>query len=493
MMRYLLLSILLSFSPGCFSADHAMADSTLYHEEFRPRYHFTPAHRWIGDPCGTILLNGQYLAYSWGAVSSPDLIHWNEINDHAIKGLPSDVSAFTGSVVADRKNTAGYGEDALIAVFTSFDEISKKQSQSIAFSHDGGATFSYYDRNPVIDIWSTEFRDPTVIWDEQSDRWVMVVAKALEKKVVFYGSDDLKNWTWLSEFGPMGDSEKSWECPDLFQLPVEDSDKRKWVLVVSVNWAREQYFTGDFDGTRFIPDSPDSAPLYVDDGLDYYASRVFRNFDDPKSSEVYSIGWVNTWDYATSAPSSWGKGIWSFPRKLSLYRTTDGLRLRQTPLDRISSLRSAPVTVRYNKLAPGIVSLNDIRQMGNVYEMHVRFDLTDNDIVGLNLCEGAGRKVTVSYDSSSRHISVDRTNSTHADIPKFDRIAYAKIPDDRQGCLDLTILVDKSLVEIFVNDGKSVFSLLTFSPEEAAGAEVFSLRGCSGVSIDAWQLKSIWD
>ena len=100
--------------------------------------------------------------------------------------------------MADRENSAGYGEDALIAVFTSFDEASKKQSQSIAFSHDGGLSYSFYDGNPVLDIWSTEFRDPTVIRDREHGRWIMLVAKALEKKVAFYGSTDLKHW----------------ECPD---------------------------------------------------------------------------------------------------------------------------------------------------------------------------------------------------------------------------------------------------------------------------------------
>ncbi len=190
-------------------------------------------HRWIGDPCGTIRYNGRYLAYSWGAAQSDDLLHWTEINDHAIKGLPKGTAAFTGSVVADRENSAGYGEDALIAVFTSFDEASKKQSQSIAFSHDGGLSYSFYDGNPVLDIWSTEFRDPTVIRDREHGRWIMLVAKALEKKVAFYGSTDLKHWEWLSDFGPMGDSQRSWECPDMFRLPVEGTDRRKWVMVIS--------------------------------------------------------------------------------------------------------------------------------------------------------------------------------------------------------------------------------------------------------------------
>ena len=177
------------------SLNVSASDTTLYQEKYRPQYHFTPAHRWIGDPCGLLKFNGKYHAYSWGGAESTDLVHWKELNDHAIKGVPKGISTFTGGGVVDKKNSAGYGENAFVAAFTSYDEQTKKQSQSIAFSRDGGVSYQYYDLNPVIDIWSTEFRDPTVIWDKKNNRWVMLVAKALEKKVAFYGSDDLKHWT----------------------------------------------------------------------------------------------------------------------------------------------------------------------------------------------------------------------------------------------------------------------------------------------------------
>lgn len=484
-MKYIWFILFIHVSLSVFSAE-----PELYREEYRPQYHFTPASRWIGDPCGTVIYNGKYMAYSWGAAVSDDLVHWTELNNHAIKGLPENISSFTGSVVVDKKDTSGYGKGALIAAFTSFDENSKKQSQSIAFSHDGGVTYQYYDLNPVIDIWSTEFRDPTVIWDEKSGRWVMLVAKALEKKVAFYGSDDLKHWEWLSEFGPMGDSEKSWECPDMFRLPVEGSNEKKWVLVLSVNWSDEQYFVGDFDGVRFIPDRPDASPLYVDSGLDYYASRVFQNFDDENSDDVYTIGWMNTWDYANAAPSAWGKGIWSVPRKLSLYDTADGLRLRQKPVEALTSLRQSPF--RFSKrLNKGFTKLPRIGEMENVYEMNLELHVGKGDVAGVNLCVGDGRKVTVSYDSDSQYLTVDRTNSTVAEMPKFDRIAYSRIPSVN-GTINLTILADKSTLEIFVNDGEKVFSLLTYASEGQDGVELFSLRGNSGVDITTWQLNTIW-
>lgn len=465
-------------------------EAKLYQEPYRPQYHFTPVSRWIGDPCGAFKFNNKYMVYSWGGVETKDLVYWTELNDHAITGVPKGIATFTGSVVVDKENVAGYGKNAMIAAFTSYDEQTKKQSQSIAFSRDNGVTYQYYDLNPIIDIWSTEFRDPTIIPDPTTGGWVMLVAKALEKKVAFYGSKDLKHWEWLSDFGPLGDSEKSWECPDMFQLPVEGSDQKKWVMVVSINWAREQYFIGDFDGTKFIPDTTIQYPQYVDDGLDYYASRVFQDFDDPKNDDVYTIGWVNTWDYAPNAPSEWGKGIWSIPRKLSLYKSADGLRLRQIPAPALEKLRGKKSS-RSMRVKAGTTQLSDISKMGNTYELHLSLKDYGRDVFGINFCEGSGRKVTLTYDNSSRYLVLDRTNSADKEIPKFDRISYVKIPGDSDN-LKLTAFVDKSTIEIFVNDGEKVLTMLTFAADSQTGVSVFSTLGNTGLSYEAWPLKSIW-
>ncbi|MDE6669239.1 MAG: glycoside hydrolase family 32 protein, partial [Muribaculaceae bacterium] len=411
--------ILSAFSSFATARDN---DTTLYREPYRPQYHFTPAHRWIGDPCGLVKCDGKYLAYSWGGAESSDLVHWRELNNHSIKGMPPKSSAFTGSVVVDSINSAGWGKDAMVAVFTLFDEDSKKQSQAVAFSHDGGETYQFYDQNPVLDIWSTEFRDPTVIRYEPAGKWVMAVAKALEKKVAFYESDDLKHWTWTSDFGPMGDNKRSWECPDLFQVTVEETGEKKWVLLVSVNWAREQYFVGDFDGKKFIPDYPDSDPLYVDDGMDYYASRVFQNWDSQKDDGVVTLGWVNYWDYAPQAPSEWGKGVWSLPRNYALYTTPEGLRLRQTPVKSLELLRGKEVRIKKTYNA-GTYFLPQISAMGNQYELKADLDVASNDVAGFNMCVGEGRKVSLSYDASTGYLRLDRTNSSDVKLKFFDRIS----------------------------------------------------------------------
>lgn len=471
------------------SAAAASPDTAaVYAEKWRPQYHFTPAHRWIGDPCGLVYFDGKYHAYSWGAAESSDLLHWTEINQNAID-MPEGTAPFTGSVVVDRDNTAGYGEDAFIAAFTSFDEQTKKQSQSIAFSRDGGRNFQYYDLNPVVDIWSTEFRDPTVLWDDATGRWIMLVAKALEKKVAFYASPDLKHWEWISEFGPAGDSDRSWECPDMFRLPVEGSDSCRWVLLVSVNWAREQYFVGDFDGTRFIPDNPSQAPLYVDAGLDYYASRTFADYDGTLPG-VYSIGWVSTWDYAQMVPTTYGKGVWSLPRELSLRATPDGLRLVQKPVEALKGLKGAGVRLD-RRLKAGVTRLPQVSDMTNQYELEARLPVDKADRLGFILCEGEGQSLVISYDTRSETLLLDRTGASEVEIPKFERVAFAKVaPVDETVSLD--IYVDKSVVEVYANGGECVMTALVFPADNATGASVFSLNGGSRIELTAYPVDSVW-
>ncbi|MDE7153301.1 MAG: glycoside hydrolase family 32 protein [Muribaculaceae bacterium] len=465
------------------------AGEPLYHEKYRPQYHFTPAHRWIGDPCGLIKHGGKYFGYSWGGAVTDDLLHWTELNDMAIVGLPDSIAAFTGSVVVDSLNTTGFGEGSMVAVFTSFDKVSKIQSQSIAYSTDGGITFRYYDGNPVLDIGSTEFRDPTVIWDKINKRWIMAVAKALDKKVAFYGSTDLRNWEWLSDFGPMGDSARSWECPDLFMLPVKGTDQWKWVLLVSINWAREQYFVGDFNGTEFVAEQTGSYPLYVDEGMDYYASRVFADYDSD-STDVYTLGWVNTWDYAPQAPSEWGKGVWSLPRKLTLDQVDGKYILCQEPVDALMELRGEPYRFS-GKVKAGITPLPELSAMDNCYEMILKVSAEDDNQWWVNLCCDEGRKLTISYDPVSHFLKIDRTNCTDAQLPDcFARVAYARVhPVD--GELTLSIYVDKSTVEIFTPGGEKTFTLLTYPGENQTGVELFSLDGATRFDIVAYPLESV--
>lgn len=235
-------------------------------ELFRPAYHFSPKKNWLNDPNGLVYYEGEYHLFyqynplgdqwgnmSWGHAVSTDLLTWEEL-PVAIP-VQDGVMAFSGSAVIDWDNTSGFGDGSqppMVAVYTGATNV---QDQRIAYSLDKGRTWTPYVGNPVLNLNNDDFRDPKVIWHEASEQWVMVVALASQRKIRFYTSPNLRDWTFLQDFGPAGFTTGVWECPDLFELPVDgDTSRMKWVLVVSLAPGEAQYFVGDFDGQRFVAD-----------------------------------------------------------------------------------------------------------------------------------------------------------------------------------------------------------------------------------------------
>ncbi|MDO4901699.1 GH32 C-terminal domain-containing protein [Actinomyces sp.] len=244
-------------------------------DHWRPLAHYSPQTNWMNDPNGLVYLDGEYHMFyqynpegtqwgnmSWGHAVSTDLVHWEEL-DVAIP-YTADYGVFSGSAVYDARNTSGLGtadNPPLVAVWTRADNHNGNQSQSLAYSTDKGRTWTTYNGgDPVLDIGSTEFRDPKVFWDETAGRWTMAVALSVDHQVAFYSSDNLIDWTLRSTFGPMGDTSAVWECPDLFPMALDgDPNHVKWVLSLSVA-GMGRYFTGDWDGTTF---TADDIPIYT--------------------------------------------------------------------------------------------------------------------------------------------------------------------------------------------------------------------------------------
>ena len=249
-------------------------------EQHRPQFHFSPKAHWMNDPNGMVLLNGTYHLFfqhnpggttwgpmHWGHAISKDLLHWTE---QPIALYPDSLGAiFSGSAVIDKENTAGFGKNAMVAIFTYHNQQKEEaktglhQYQGIAYSTDEGKTWTKYKVNPVLPnpgIW--DFRDPKVQWFEPDHKWVMTLAT--KDRITFYSSPDLKEWTRESDFGAtVGAHGGIWECPDLF--PLDLNGQQKWVLLVSINpggpsgGSATQYFTGSFDGKTFVPDNTSTA------------------------------------------------------------------------------------------------------------------------------------------------------------------------------------------------------------------------------------------
>ncbi len=271
------------------TATAVQADPT-YREPWRPQFHFTPATNWMNDPNGMVFYDGEYHLFyqynpwgdkwghmSWGHAVSKNLAHWEHLPVALYE--ENDVMIFSGSAVVDWKNTSGFERDGrppMVAIYTGHYTKKPLQNQHIAYSNDRGRTWTKFPGNPVLDIGAKDFRDPKVMWHEPTKRWVMTVAWPVERKVRFYASPNLKDWTHLSDFGPAGSTTGIWECPDLFPLAVENlkTANQRWVLVVNAGSGAPaggsgcQYFVGGFDGKQFTLDSsfPKPQPEFVPEG-----------------------------------------------------------------------------------------------------------------------------------------------------------------------------------------------------------------------------------
>lgn len=267
-----------------------------YTEPYRPQFHFSLPHSWMGDPNGLVYENGQYHLYSygtWEGATSTDLVHWQNL---PVTGPQRDAGSnafFSGSAVVDTHNTTGFGtvrNPPMVAMYTSVQEGSGIQAQSLAYSTDHGKSWTRYDGNPVLDLGSKDFRDPKVFWYEPAHDWRMVITLSDQHKVSVYESPDLKQWKHLSDFGPFGSVSGVWEMPDLFPLRV-DGGRVRWVLSVSVGSTGVQYFVGTFDGTTFTPDGP---ATYTPP-----AGVPLENFESGSYGD-----WTTTGDAFGTAPAS---------------------------------------------------------------------------------------------------------------------------------------------------------------------------------------------
>src|SRR5215216_2810145 len=285
---------------------------------YRPQYHFTPPANWMNDPNGLVYFQGEYhLFYQyhpdsdlwgpmhWGHAVSRDLIHW----EHLPVALYPDENGmiFSGSAVIDRRNTAGFGENTMISIFTHHKE--DVQSQSLAYSRDAGRTWTKSELNPVLfapkDV--RDFRDPKVFWygPPEQGHWVMCLAAG--DRILFYTCPDLIHWTCSGELGPgFGTNVGVWETPELFECPIDDREETRWILMVGVQdgapagGSGTQYFVGTFDGQTFTSENPKEITLWADFGADYYAAQSWN--EEPNGRRLM-LGWINNWNYARLIPS----------------------------------------------------------------------------------------------------------------------------------------------------------------------------------------------
>jgi fructan beta-fructosidase len=485
-------------------------------EPWRPQVHFSPDRHWMNDPNGLVYLDGEYHLFyqynpegelwghmSWGHAVSGDLVHWRELP----LAIPEDerYMIFSGSIVVDAANTSGLGRDGvpvLVAIYTGAQQGGGGvQNQQLAYSSDRGRTWAKYTGNPVLDLGMNEFRDPKVFWYAPGHTWIMAAVFAVRHQVALFASPDLTHWRHLSDFGPAGAADTAWECPDLFELPVDgDPTGRRWVLKVDVVRSQvaagsgAQYFTGRFDGTTFTADAapadPEGAPLAhaVDLGMDFYASASWANLPDPQR-HVW-LAWMDNWAYALKTPTTRWRGAMSLPRELSLRRRNGTWQLVQRPVRELQALRTGHRHIPARSLDAAPLRLPASAHTGAAVELRVDLDAGSAAEVGLRVHVGHGQQTTIGYDRTSATLFVDRAASGVVPDPVFAvrRATPLALPE---GHLRLHVFVDTASVEVFAADGESVLTEQVFPDADSNGIEAYARGGRARLQdLDSWVLAT---
>ena len=493
---------------------------------YRPSYHFTPLYGWMNDPNGMVYKDGEYHLYfqynpygskwgnmHWGHAVSKDLVHWEHL-DPAIARDPVG-HIFSGSSVVDKKNTAGFGKDAIIAIYTN-NSVNHNEMQCIAYSNDNGRTFTKYEGNPVLTPFDglKDFRDPKVFWYEKGKCWYMIVSA--DKETRFYKSKNLKKWTYVSAFGKgLGQQPCQYECPDFFQLPVNgDKKKMKWVMTMNINpgcWfggSATEYFVGDFDGKNFTcPDAHDVK--WLDWGKDHYATVTFSNTGD----RVLGITWMSNWQYANLTPFKQNRGANGLPRELKLYEKNGKYYISEDVAPEVYALRKdtkdlADASVADAKDLKGVAA-----NMEGAFEIEADVTPDANGIAGIEISNNKRERTMIYFDMKQGKVVMDRTESGLTDfgkqsVPHDIELAWDKqlaaegkeparitnsinykndfalatwaplsLCEDGKKTYHVDIFVDKSSVELFVDGGRIAMTNLVFPVAPYENVKLYTQGG----------------
>ena len=407
-------------------------------ERFRPVYHHTPRYGWMNDPNGMFYKDGVYHLYyqwnpygsqwenmTWGHSTSKDLIHW-EAQPTAIE--PDALGAiFSGSCVVN-------GSD-VVAFYTS---AAKSQVQSMAVSKDNGQTFEKYAGNPVLVSTEEDFRDPKAFWNEDIQRWNLVLAVGQEMRI--YSSKDLKEWQYESSFGQeLGCHDGVWECPDLMRMPVRGTDKQKWMLICNINpggpfgGSATQYFIGQFDGHKFTCEHSDTR--WMDYGKDHYATVTFDNA--PEGRKI-ALAWMSNWQYANQVPTKQFRSANSVPRDLDLFEYNGQTYCGVTPSKELLALRGKTIS-KPTEACEVVVDLKGSMEL-----------VLSNDL---------GEQVVMRYDADQRTFSMDRTRTYASFSEAFPCKTVAPVYGNMT---QLRIFVDHCSIEAFDAEGRMAMTNLVF-------------------------------
>lgn len=449
----------------------------------RPRYHYTAPRHWLNDPNGICHHGGRYHLYyqhnphaaqwghmHWGHASSADLLHWRDEPIALAPGTGDDEGGcFSGSyALVDGQPTLYY---------TGYTPA--RQVQCTAVSHDLQRWTRQPDRTiiePPPGVSPHDFRDPYVL--RHGGHWYLVVGASIGRQrgaALLYHSEDGIGWTYRGRLfeSPREGLGAMWECPNLF--PLGD----RWVLLVSV-WPNlgVHAFVGDFDGERFVAHS--DAPVDTDGGAFAPLTMIA-----PDGRRLH-WAWLNEQREAARMQAEGWAGAMSVPRE---WRLGPEGRLGLRPVAELEALRTRQLAHAQYGPATGVLA----RFEGTVLDIEARFTARSAERLGLVLRESpCGRERTrIVYHAEAQRLSIERERSSlDPGVSHQNLHAVLMLADDEP--LQLRVLLDASVLEVYANDRICLSTRLYPTLPESAHGHAFSDAGAA-VTLQAWAMAAITD
>ncbi len=470
---------------------------------FRPKYHANVPLGWMNDPNGFVYSKGEYhLFYQfypyetkwgpmhWGHTISKDLIKWVDAPVAIAPDRDYDrvLGCYSGTAI-------NVGEQLVLmytGVMKNHDEP-EVQQQCLAFSEDG-ITFTKYENNPVIKqaqlpegYSKSDFRDPKV-FKRDGVYYSLVGCRKVDEtggyyggNVLLYTSGDLKTWTLI---GPIFDRTIATtgvlECPDIFSIDGKD------IIICSPqfleyndyryqNTSSSIYIIGKLDlkAGKFDIEHIDE----IDNGFDFYAPQALCTPD----GRIVMTAWLNMWlrTYPTAVDGWIGSTI--LPRELSL----EGNRLVQKPAREIEKYFANTVKTSNVEVTEDVITIEGIS--GNVVMLELDVDLKDSEGFIIKVFATDNHGVLLTYDKKSKILSLDRSktevnieiNENEKVFGDYVRKTKISTTDDS---LSLTVLLDVSTIEVFVNNGEKTLTSNAYTTLDKKNDGIF-LGSIGGKSV----------
>ncbi len=459
-----------NFATPRFS-DKVFEGKSAYDERYRPQFHFSPRIGWTNDPNGLVYYNGTYHLFyqhnpfsvnwgnmTWGHAVSNDLLHWTEVGDALYPDRLGTI--FSGSGAVDFNNTTGFQKDPngpapLVFMFTQNGpnmRYGEPASQSLAYSLDEGKTLHKYEGNPTLPHIVGGNRDPKIFWFEPTQRWIAALYMDKEDYAIFE-SKDLKEWTQTCSIENLGCS----ECPDIFELPVDgDESKKVWVF-----WGGDgKYLLGTFDGKTF---KKEAGPFAAKWGGNDYAAQSYS--DTPGRRIQFS--WMSGGAY----PGMPFNQQFSVPRELTLRSTPDGVRLAIMPIAELTTLRGDALDLT-----------KTVSDEAAIYDANI----AERDLLDLEatLDVGDAKKIDVEFRGRQIELDLENGKATCDNVSAPLSVVDSKIK--------LRMVLDRTSLEIFVNDGLSQIAKC-FVPDDENNAPIFKVSEDCVDALKVYPMRSVWN